>query len=256
MSSKRLNPAQVFDLAQWQSTFVDDFYEYTDAKIWTKLASDSGASVAMATSTADHCGVVKLTTGGTNNNEAEIFTTNAVFNFLADQPLSLECLIKYSEANTDDANVGFGLCATTGANLLLDDGGGPSLGTDGCCIYKVDGETLWRAYSVVSSGTAKAHQSIKSSSTSHWQRLGIDIDPVSSTECHITYRVGSVTSPQGNDLLINDTTLKLPQKIKHVWDISGTVAEMSAFLYVKAGGSNSEVVSVDYAGWSFRRGAQ
>ena len=125
---------------QYQTALVEDFHGYTDGYIWTKTAGDAGASVAQD---ADGLGgVILLTTGATDNNEAYLASPE-LFKFLANRPIEFEILLQFSEANTDDANDCAGLMDAVGANSIQDNGAGPKASYSGAVFFKADGDTVW-----------------------------------------------------------------------------------------------------------------
>jgi len=130
-------PRSLFERGQME--LADDFTHFSDGDAWTKLDADSGATVAIDADGTD--GVMLLTTGATDNNEASLASTNELFLFAADRAIVIEAHLQFAEANTDDANVAFGLADAWGANLLGDNGAGPKSSYSGCLIYKADGDT-------------------------------------------------------------------------------------------------------------------
>jgi hypothetical protein len=83
----------------------DDFRYYVDTNEWTKLAADAGSSVAAGDT---ENGVLALTTGATDNNEAAVRTTKKIFLVGDDKPHVFDSSLKLAEANTDDANCSSG----------------------------------------------------------------------------------------------------------------------------------------------------
>ena len=59
-----------YDEAQEFFGSTDDFAWYVTAHLWTSLATDGGTSVAAS---AAHGGLLALTTGATDNNEAAAY---------------------------------------------------------------------------------------------------------------------------------------------------------------------------------------
>ncbi len=251
--SKTLMPTEELGVLQWQGVRKDDFETYTDTALWTKTASDGGSSVALATTNLTlGYGVLTLTTGATLNNKCNIATTSKLFKMLSDQQLYLEAKVLWNEANTNNANIAFGVADSMTTTLLQDSNGAPLFNSDGAMIYKQGGQLFWGAASNVNSGTIKNDVSTYSSAlgSSKWQRLGISINPISTTRVEISYTV--------NDLpLFSNSSSTRPGMniIKHVWDAT-TTAQLSAFVFVKAGSGSSEVLQLDYAGWAFRRPPQ
>lgn len=215
------------------SYIEDDFCFYSDGDQWTKLAADGGSSVAAGDSS-----YVVLTTGGTDNNEAMVKTTKKNFTITANKQIVGDFLIQYSEANTDDANIFVGFSSAAAANLMVDDGAGPATNMSAFGIFKVDGGTVWKVISSI--GTS---QTITTSGTtaggSTAQHLRVECLPVSSTVCEVTFYV------DGKPLYdASQTSRNVP--IKHSFTYTGAAA-MNGVAYVKAGGSNSEVLNLDYA---------
>ena len=215
------------------SYIEDDFCFYSDGDQWTKLASDVGSSVAAADSS-----YVVLTTGGTDNNEAMVKSTKKNFTIANYRPIVGDFLIQWSEANTDDANVFAGFSSAAAANLMVDDGAGPATSMSGFGIFKVDGGTVWKVISSIST-TQTITTSTATAGGSTAQHLRVECVPVSSTVCEVSFYV------DGKPLYdAAQTSRNVP--IKHSFTYTGAAA-MNAVVYVKAGGSNSEVLNLDYA---------
>lgn len=218
--------------------FFDDFEWFVTAHRWTSLASDSGASVAHSDAPG---GKVVITTGGTDNNEATVYTTTEPFLMAAAKSFLAEARLQYSEANTDDANVCFGFANAIGANLLVDDGAGPKSSFSGALIYKLDGGTVWRCRCSVGTGYIDSISNTTAGGSAA-QVLRIEITAVDSTVAEVTYFVDGVQ-------LRDSTSL---QPIKHRLTYT-SATDMNLGVYAKAGGANSEVVTVDYIGCSATR---
>lgn len=210
----------------------DDFLWFVTAHLWTSLAADSGASVAAA----GVGGELTLTTGGTDNNEAYAYTASA-FKPAANKPAYLEALCSFAEANTDDANVAFGLASSPGANLIVDDGAGMRASGTVIALYKVDGGTVWRF--VTRNGSAVTDSvSTTTAGGSAYQKLSIEVLDGGSG-------LGLTVVPRVDDQLLFDATTRQP--VRHTLDVTG-IAAAGLFLGAKAGGANSEAPKFDYAG--------
>jgi hypothetical protein len=212
-----------------QFTIFDDFLWYVTAHLWTSLAADSGTSVAVGDAAG---GVLVLTTGATDNNEALVKTTNELFLFAVDKPLRGEARVQFAEANTNAANVAFGFADALGANLLLDDGGGAKASFSGALLYKVDGGTTWNFITSVGTTRTVTATAVTAGGASY-QTLRIE-----------AREQGGVVEV----VPIIDGTQALDangRPIKHRLDPT-SATEMQAGCYVKAGGANSEVLRVDY----------
>lgn len=218
-----------------QFGLFDDFLWYISPHMWTSLAADAGSSVAIGSAVG---GTVVLTTGATDNNEAMVASTNAVFKFSAGQPFYAETRLQYSEANTDDANVAFGLSSAAAADFLVDNGAGPATSHSGAVIFKTDTYgpgNLWRAHTSKST-TQTTTDSSSTAGGSAYVTLGIEGRDVDGSNFEVTFFING-------QALTDNTSFHRP--IKHTVALSSAAA-MKLFVYVKAGGANSEVINVDY----------
>lgn len=222
----------------------DDFSEYVDAQRWTKLAADSGSSVAAGDAAN---GVVTLTTGATNNNEASFYMTQKCFLFADRRAGAVEALVQYAEANVNVANVAFGVWSAPGANTLTDDGGGPATSASGALIYKNDGDTAWRTISSKSTTQTKA-QSKTTAGGTPYQRLRIEWQAVGDPANDITEISFFV-----DDLPLYDAAdVSRNKQIKHTLTHTSAAA-MTLVFYVKAGDGTTQTLLVDLTDWSQTR---
>jgi hypothetical protein len=226
-------------------TFVlhEDFLETAITNRWSTVVVDSGTSVAID---ADGVGgVVTLTTGGTDNNEAYLYSAE-LFKIANNKTLYGVFRLQYAEANTDDANVAFGFMDAVGANSILDDGAGPKASFDGVCIYKVDGGTRWnvRVSRGASDSTLIKVLDLTAGGASY-QTFAISVQPISSTQAEVTL----LCDPLGgqNFQPVYEYGVNYRARVPLTLTVTYTsTTEIAAFVGVKAGGANSEVVNVDY----------
>lgn len=212
--------------------FFEDFHEFVTADLFTDTSADTGAAVAGIEGVG---GQVTLTTGATDNNECYLHTTRELFLFAADKPIVFETRLKYTEANTDDANVCHGLMDAVGANSILDNGGGPKASYSGAVFFKSDGDTLWSVESSLAGVQTTTQLSATNSLTKTaqvpgggtWQTFRIEVVTISSTEAEVSFYIDGVLVAK-HSLTYTSAT------------------EMQAFVGAKAGDTNSEVVTVDY----------
>jgi hypothetical protein len=234
--SKMLVYAEQIGLLSREALLTDDFFEYTDTQRWTKLAADAGSAVAISASAAN--GILSLSTGAVDNNEAMVRSTNAPWIFAANKVFAAEVLLQYSEANTDDANVAFGFSSAAGANLLLDNGLGPAANHSAAMIFKVDSGsygTVWQAHTS-NATTQTTTVGSKTAGGTSYQRLRVEGRDIDGTNMEVTFFV--------NDLpLVDQASWRRP--IKHNVAIASAAA-MYLFVYVKAGSGSEETVLVDY----------
>lgn len=215
-----------------QHGFFEDFNEFVSGDLFTDTSADTGAAVANVDAAG---GRVTLTTGATDNNECYLLTTKETFLFANDKPIEFGCRLQYAEANTDDANVCFGLMNAVAADSILDNGGGPKATYSGAVFFKVDGGTRWQVESSLggtqSTTDLTAANSLdkqaKTAGGASFQKFKIEVQPISSTEAEVKFYI--------DDVLVAKHTLTYT-----------SATEMMAFVGVKAGDTNSEVVTVDY----------
>jgi hypothetical protein len=229
---KLVSPSPALLLARRNFVVFDDFLYYNNAELWTSLAADMG--VTAPADTDKHGGQVSMATGATDNNEVGVFSTQEITKFANNQPFIFEAKVQYAEATTDDANVCVGLAQEAAANLLVDNGAGPATTLDGALIYKVDGETVWRA-ACSNATTQVITKSTTTAGGTAFQVLRIEGWMTSSTEMQIAYYV--------DGKLLEDAN-KVP--IVHTLTYTG-MDEMEVVAgYVKAGGAASETLILDY----------
>lgn len=212
--------------------FFEDFNQFVSGDLFTDTSGDTGAAVANIDAPG---GQVTLTTGATDNNECALLTTKEIFLFAASKPIRLEARAKFTEANTDDANVFVGLMNAIGADAMVDDGAGPKASFSGAGFYKVDSGTRWQLIS--SLGTTRTTTDLtaalsldklaKTSGGGAWQKLRIDVMPIDSTRAEVHFWIDDVHVAT-HDLTYTSAT------------------DMNAGAVMKAGGANSEVLYVDY----------
>lgn len=219
---------------------VYDDFEY-DKDIWTDTGdTGGGASVAVGNTFGGAC---VLTTGATNNNEM-YRATGGIFQFAADKPFVATCRLKYTEANTDDANVIFGIQTDLNADALIDDGGGPATSSAYNAVwYKVDGGTRWQVQTSVNASATTTDTQYTPGGGSY-QTLRIQYQPKTSAIAEVTFWIdtnGGNDFVQARQYNIHDRA----PSIKHTMSSLGG-GVVGLIVGVKAGGANSEVLTVDY----------
>lgn len=209
-----------------------DWYHFVTADDWTSLVVDAGTTITIADAVG---GRVSLTTGATDNNEADVRTTAEIFLVADNKPLRFECRSQYTEAATDDANVLHGFMSALAANALVDDGAGVRTTGNYFVFFKVDGETTWRVRSRNGTETETNDTGITAGGAS-FQKFRIEIDNEGSgTNVQVKFFI--------DDIQCNDATTNRP--IVHTIAVASST-EMNAGHYVKAGGATSEVLVTDW----------
>ena len=214
--------------------FMDDFHTYTDTAPWTVVATDSGG----ATLLDQVDGVIQLdASDGTVADEDEVYlhTEKEIFLFAADKPIIVEAMVKFTEANTDDANIMFGLADAWAANHLQDAGAGPLASYSGAVFFKEDGQTVWTVENSLA-GTQKTTQLTAANSLDgeaktaggSWQKLRIEVEAHSITDHRITFKI--------NDRVV----------ARHIGQDMTSATEMALGFGVKNGSANEETLDIDY----------
>jgi hypothetical protein len=211
----------------------DDFPWYVTAHNFTTVASDSG-TVSVGDAANGILAIVPSDGTVGDNDESYVKSTNELYLVADGKPLVGEARVQFTEANTDDANVFFGFANAIAADLLVDNGAGVKTSGSIFGLFKVDGGTVWKCISSISSSQTIS-TSTKTAGGSSYQTLRVEIQPVSSTVAEVTFYVDE-------QQLIDSTTLK---PIKHVITYTGAT-EMQVGAGVKNGGTNLETLNVDY----------
>lgn len=230
------------ELARLYAGFTDDFFQYTSGDLWTLVATDSGTA---ALADAANGQILLNPSDGTvaDNDEVYLRTTKECFKFAAGLPAIFEVCLKFTEANTDDANVAVGFMDAVAANSILDNGAGPAASYSGAVFFKVDGGTTWSVENsdgatqktTALDGTQERVIGSPFSGTSQaagggvFQRLRIEFRPKTTTKADFLFFVDGVPVA------------------KHVDQPFASATEACAFIGVKNGGANNEAVYLDYA---------
>lgn len=212
------------------SLYTNDFPNFTTAQDGvTSLAADAGSSVAAVDARR---GLVRLTSGATDNNETAVKMTQEIFIFAAASAIYGRARIQWTEPATNTANVFAGFGDAIAADFLVDNGGGVRVTGSIFGIYKKDGETLWRAYSRNGANFTET-LSNKTAGGSAFQTLevyALDWDQVS---MELAFKVDGEYLRDANN-----------QPIRHSVLIA-SATEMMYGVYEKTGSANSLVVDVD-----------
>ena len=215
----------------WESNFVT-------GDRWTPTTADSSSAstlVLTLKTTGGTNGILSITQDATDNDEIYFSSTVNSFLFAANKPMIAEARIQYAEGNTNANNVIFGFMSATGANLLIDDGGGPVASASMAVIYKIDGGTVWRCRSQIGAAVGQTDSiSDKTAGGSAYQTLRIEVNPISSTVAEIIYFC------DGEQLRLATGT-----PIKHSLTYTNAVP-MNLLLGCKTGSATAEVLLCDY----------
>lgn len=223
--------------------FADDFYglDAGAEAVWTAIEADDNANVLLD---VDGVGGVAQITVVTDDNEEGYLHTKEVFKIAAGKPIEATCRLQFAEAATNAGNVMFGLMDAWAANHLQDNGAGPLASFDGACIYKVDGETRWRART--SNGTANTDTVLDyTAGQAGYQTLRILIQPGHDGYADVSFWIDQ---SGGNALVQCREYGANPREpdVKHRVALA-SMTEVALGFGLKNGGANSETLNVDWA---------
>lgn len=222
--------------AKHSFSLFDDFTWFVTAHQWASTVADGG-SIVVSGGGAGASGAIALTNDtAADNDEIYVASANALFTIAAGRNLYAEAKLKFSEANTDDANVAFGFASSVGANLIVDDGAGMRVTGTVIAIYKVDGGTKWKCESR-NNANVYTNTSSTTAGGGSYQTLGIEIVELLTTACTVVFKVDG-------QVLRDETT---GQPIRHQLLFASADA-MQVFVGQKNGSANNELTTVDYIG--------
>ncbi len=211
--------------------FFDDFDIYASGGRWTSVLGSAGAASAGDSPQ----GILNIVPSGGSpalNDECYMRSTNAVFQFAANQPIVFEALVQFSEANVNKANILVGLMDSVAAGALVNGSGGPKSSSSALVFYKTGGTNVWACQTVCSGAhslttTAPAGGANYQTLTGQWQ-------PITDTQAEGRFFI--------DGLLV----------AKQLFPYSGAVP-MQLCAGVKNGSASMESLNVDYlAGYQLR----
>lgn len=195
-----LNPPPEIEYARLTHGVFEDFNHYTTAEDFTTVASDSG-TIAHTDAAGGVIQILPSDSSRVDNDETYLKGTAETFKFANNKPIFFEALVQFTEAATDDANVIVGLKDAVAADTLLDDGGGPAASYSGVVFFKVDGGTKWNVESSLA-GTQITTLTEVTAGGAAYQRLRIEVIPVSSTIAEVTFFIDGVACRDANGVTI------------------------------------------------------
>ncbi len=211
----------------------DDFAWYISPHYWT-IFNDTNCT---ATITANGVGglLALNNVSAVDNDQVGISSTNATFKFAANTAMDFYARVALSEANTDDANWCVGFASDFTTDVLTDNGGGPASSHSAALIYKVDGGTKLKVHSSVSTTQNDTQTNFAANTGAGYVELRIHCEAQGDGNMRVTYFA--------DDQQLKDDTQNLPiaHTITHT-----SAAAMKIGAMVKDGGSNAEVLNVDY----------
>lgn len=183
-------------------------------------------------------GAVTLTTAATANTEQFIESVHNVLAFQDNVPFVAKARLKFAEAATNQASVAFGF-ATGGATGIIQSGGVlPKANFNGALIYKIRGETVWRACSSIGT-TQSIDQSVAASDGGGYQTLEIGVKKLNTSVHEVSFRID--TAGYSNCQQLMDSRR---QYISQTVTLPVGTTLLKPFAYVMSGGA-AEVVTLD-----------
>jgi hypothetical protein len=178
----------------------DDFQKTLVAGEWVATLTDLGTA-AVGDATRGILTVTPADATVADNDEAYVASAKQLFLFAAGRPLYGRCRLQFTETAAGIYNAFFGFVSGVGADTLVDNGGG--MRASGCvlAIYKVDGETVWRAVARNGS-TATVSQSTKAAGGAAYQDLDIIAESPDQVNLTVTYKVDGEYLKDANGLVI------------------------------------------------------
>lgn len=229
-----------FLLAPRQFGFVDHFDHFVTADRWTTIEGDSGSSIAAVDSAE---GGLDLISGGTDNFEVYLHTTQELYLIADDKPMSCIGRLAFAEANTDDINVLFGFQSGAAANSLQDNAGGPLATYSGAVFFKLDGELFWRfETSLGGTQTTTRLAAVSPVAATDFHTLQIEIRRRDATTVEIIPKIDEAGGNNPTQALDANGV-----KVKHTITL-GSPTEMGLICGVKSGGANAETLRLAMIG--------
>lgn len=214
-----------------RAAFFDDFFAYVNADEWT-LTGDAGGSAATISGSG---GQLALTSDGDDNDAYSFHTTNEIVKIEANKDGYIGARVKYVEANTDDANIFFGLTSVTTADMMVDNGAGPATTFDGLGFYKVDGGTK---FGIV---------------TSNGATQDVDADQGSALVSGTWYKLEAKWTCTATTATVQFFIDGVQLGVDHTITLTGLDEVMHLSFCLKSGGANEEVLTIDWAKAVFDR---
>ena len=229
---------------QRRAVHVGSDFVNIDSLTQFTLTQTGAATITLPTGVTGVAGTALFTT--TLTTEDAYMASREVFDFgpvgLAGKSIVGEARIKYTEGDVNDLIACFGFMSAVAADSMLDAAGGPLAAYSGAVIYKVDGETVWKAEgSTNGGGNIYGGTSTTTSGGGTWQTLRIEAHPLSATRMDVSFLIDDAGG--SNFVSLKDSNLN---PLKYEMDITTTVP-MSLVMGVKCGAAGTdETLLLDY----------
>jgi hypothetical protein len=203
--------------------FFDDFYTSL-AGHWTAV-NDGGTGTNLINDAVG--GTYSIVTAAADNDYHFIVGKKA-YKFATGKSIVVAAKVTLTEANTDDANIIFGLSSDLASTALGADGAGPPASYSGMLIFKVDNGVVWQFETSIGSAQI-TNTSLSAFTSAASYELAMHCETINSTTIRVTPFVNGVAGAP------------------HTFAVA-SAAVMGPILGVKAGGANAESLVVDWFG--------
>jgi hypothetical protein len=232
-----MNKADLHDSFKLRRTYgrFDDFDFYVDAQFWTKTLNGS-ATVAVNSGDA---GILTMSAiDSSTNRELYVGSTVALFLVQANKAMIFEADVQFTQANVNNIGVMFGISDAVSNGMIADTTLDAKSSFSGAVIYTKQGSTLWQTCSSNVTTQYKNTSTKTAGNGSTYQRLRIEIEPVSSTLAEVTYWVDGVqlqiSGGRPGTSFIKDQL------------VYTGMGRSKVFFGLKNGSSSAEVLNIDY----------
>jgi len=202
----------------WENDF--NHYATTEDGL-TSTITNSGATGILASGAYGQLELQPSDGTVADNDETYVGSTTALVVPATGKDVWFEARVKFTEANTDDANIIVGLSSTYAANTLVDDGAGPAANYTGVVFYKVDGGTTWIGENSTTTNQTTV-TGLATRQSGSWARLGFHME----SNTLITWYI--------NGEAVGASTTNMP------------AAAMGLVFGVKNGDTNEDILYVDW----------
>jgi len=121
------------------------YYDALDIMDGLAVVATNGGGVTVSDGVQGGLAITASDASVADNDETYVFGAVELYKFAAGKTVEAECRLKWTEANTDDANVFVGFMNAWAADALVDNGAGPKATGDYIGVWKVDGGLQWYA---------------------------------------------------------------------------------------------------------------
>lgn len=242
----KLSPLDVHIRQRQIAALFDDFFEYVDTQRWTKVLDGTNAGTVAAGGSAQGGQLVLTTSAGHTSNVAMVHTTNKPFLIAQDQPLIAEARLQFTEQNTNEANVVFGLSSViTGQGGLFNADTGVSSNFSGALIYKLGGTSQWNTISSI--GAVQTITKVNTldangkASDGNWHTFRIEIQPITASLAEVRYFIDGL---QLRSTVVPTAVMGIVDQMTYTG-----AAAMAVVAGIESGATtatNAEVLNVDY----------